>query len=126
MLTKKILIVDDDESIQTVVKFGVQMVVNWDVLIADSGYQGIQTASEQKPDAILLDLMMPDMDGIATFKALQANPQTAKIPVIFLTAQAQTAATKQFNDLGVSGIITKPFNSLDLPDLITKILDWQI
>ena len=126
MPTKKILIVDDDESIQTVVEFGVQMVVDWEVLIARSGYQGIQTASEQNPDAILLDVMMPDMDGIATFKALQANPQTAKIPVILLTAIAQTAERKQFNDLGVSGIITKPFNSLDLPDLITKILDWQI
>ena len=124
MSTKKILIVDDEESIQTVVQFGVQMVVDWEVLIASSGHQGIKTARDQKPDVILLDVMMPDMDGIATFKALQTDPKTAQIPVIFLTAKAQTSERRQFNDLGVSGVITKPFNSLDLPDLITKILDW--
>jgi two-component system, OmpR family, alkaline phosphatase synthesis response regulator PhoP len=69
-------------------------------------------------------VMMPEMDGIATFKALQSNPETQQIPVIFLTAKAQTAEKRQFNDLGVSGVITKPFNSLDLPDQITKILHW--
>jgi CheY-like chemotaxis protein len=68
--------------------------------------------------------MMPEMDGIATFKALQANPITAKIPAIFLTAKAQTAERRQFTDLGVSGTISKPFNSLDLPDRIAKMLNW--
>jgi CheY-like chemotaxis protein len=124
MPIKRILIVDDEECIQTVVKFGVQMLVDWEVLIASSGLQGLKTACDQKPDAILLDVMMPDMDGIATFKALQADPQTTEIPVIFLTAKAQTSERRQFDDLGVSGVITKPFNSLDLPDLIAKILDW--
>ncbi len=124
MPTKRILIVDDEESIQTVVQFGIQMIVDWDVLIASSGPEGIKTACDQSPDAILLDVMMPDMDGIATFRALQSNPQTAEIPVIFLTAKAQTSERRQFNDLGVSGVITKPFNSLDLPDQIAKMLDW--
>lgn len=124
MQKKRILIIDDDESIQTVVQFGIQMVVDWDVLVASSGMQGIKTACDQKPDAILLDVMMPDMDGIATLKAIQANSETAQIPVIFLTAKAQTSERRQFNDLRVNGVITKPFNSLDLPDIITKILDW--
>ena len=124
MPTKRILIVDDEESIQTVVQFGIQMVADWDVLIASSGPQGIKTACDESPDAILLDVMMPDMDGIATFKALQSDPQTSQIPVIFLTAKAQTSERRQFNDLGVSGVITKPFNSLDLPDQIVKMLDW--
>ncbi|HBC40629.1 MAG TPA: two-component system response regulator [Pseudanabaena sp.] len=124
MPRKRILIIDDDESIQTVVQFGIQMVVDWEVLVASSGMQGIKTACDQKPDAILLDVMMPDMDGIATLKAIQANSETAQIPVIFLTAKAQTSERRQFNDLRVNGVITKPFNSLDLPDIITKILDW--
>ena len=124
MPIKRILIVDDEESIQTVVQFGIQMVVDWQVLVASSGMQGIKTACDQKPDAILLDVMMPDMDGIATFKVLQSDPQTAQIPVIFLTAKAQTSEKRQFNDLWVSGVITKPFNSLDLPDQITKMLGW--
>ncbi len=125
MANKRVLIIDDEESIQTVVQFGIQMVAGWDVLTASSGSQGIQTAQTEQPDVILLDLMMPEMDGIATFKLLQSHPQTEQIPVIFLTAQVQTSEKHQFNDLGVSGVIAKPFNSLDLPDQIVKILHWQ-
>ncbi|TYQ23631.1 response regulator [Pseudanabaena sp. UWO310] len=124
MPIKRILVVDDEESIQTVVRFGMQMVADWEVLVASSGMQCMKIADDEKPDAILLDVMMPDMDGLATFKALQSDPHTAQIPVIFLTAKVQTSERRQFNDLRISGVITKPFNSLDLPDLITKILDW--
>jgi CheY-like chemotaxis protein len=121
---KRLLMIDDEEAIQTVVKFGVNMAAGWEVLAANGGKLGIDIAERELPDAILLDVMMPEMDGIATFKALQANPLTANIPVIFLTAKAQTVERRQFNDLGVSGVITKPFNSLDLPEQIAKILHW--
>ncbi len=123
-MTKRILIIDDEETIQTVVQFGIQMAAGWEVLTASSGLTGIQTAQTEKPDVILLDVMMPDMDGITTFKKLQTHPATEQIPVILLTAKAQTAEKRQFNDLGVSGVITKPFNSLDLPEQITRILHW--
>ncbi|BAZ51566.1 complementary adaptation response regulator homolog [Nostoc sp. NIES-4103] len=126
MVSKRILIIDDEESIQTVVQFGIRMAAGWDVFTASSGPKGIQTAQTEQPDVILLDVMMPDMDGIATFKALQSHPETEHIPVIFLTAKAQTSEKRQFHDLGVSGVITKPFNSLDLPDQIAKILHWQL
>jgi CheY-like chemotaxis protein len=121
---KRLLIIDDEEAIRTVVKFGISLAAGWEVLAASNGRMGIDTAERELPDAILLDVMMPEMDGIATFKALQANPITAKIPAIFLTAKAQTAERRQFTDLGVSGTISKPFNSLDLPDRIAKILNW--
>lgn len=124
MLAKRILIIDDDETIQTVVQFGIKMAAGWDVLTAGSGTQGIQTAQREKPDVILLDVMMNDMDGIATFKALQAHAKTEQIPVILLTANAQTIEKRQFNDLGVRGVITKPFNSLNLPEQIAHILHW--
>ncbi|MBH8572538.1 response regulator [Nostocaceae cyanobacterium CENA369] len=126
MATKRVLIIDDEETIQTVVQFGIRMAVGWDVFTASSGPKGIQTAQTEQPDVILLDVMMPDMDGIATFKALQSHPETEHIPVIFLTAKAQTSEKRQFNDLGVSGVITKPFNSLDLPEQIARILHWQL
>jgi CheY-like chemotaxis protein len=125
MTNKRVLIIDDEESIQTVVQFGIQMAAGWHVLTASSGPQGIHTAQAELPDVILLDVMMPEMDGIATFKLLQSHPQTEQIPVIFLTAKAQTSEKRHFNDLGVSGVITKPFNSLDLPDQIVKILHWH-
>jgi two-component system, OmpR family, alkaline phosphatase synthesis response regulator PhoP len=124
MSLKRVLIIDDEETIQTVVQFGIHMAAGWDVMAASSGPKGIQTAQTEKPDVILLDVMMPDMDGIATFKILQSHPATEQIPVIFLTAKAQTSEKRQFQDLGVSGVITKPFNSLDLPELIAKILHW--
>jgi two-component system, OmpR family, alkaline phosphatase synthesis response regulator PhoP len=124
MSTKRILIIDDEETIQTVVQFGIKLAAGWEVLIAGSGAQGIQTAQLEKPDVILLDVMMPDMDGIATFKKLQSHTETKHIPVILLTAMAQTAEKRQFNDLGVSGVITKPFNSLHLPEQIARILYW--
>lgn len=123
-MPKRILIIDDEETIQTVVQFGIKMSAGWEVFTASSGSEGIQTAQTEKPDVILLDVMMPEMDGIATFKELQSRAETEKIPVILLTAKAQTAEKRQFNDLGVSGVITKPFNSLDLPEQITRILHW--
>lgn len=124
MPTKRILIIDDEQTIQTVVQFGIKMAAGWEVLTAGSGPEGIQTAQVEKPDVILLDVMMPEMDGIATLKELQAHAETEHIPIILLTAKAQTAEKRQFNDLGVRGIIIKPFNSLHLPEQIARILHW--
>jgi CheY-like chemotaxis protein len=122
---KRLLMIDDDEAIQIVAQFGFSMAAGWELLAASSGKIGIETAQKELPDAILLDMMMPEMDGIATFQALQANPITAKIPVIFLTAKAQNAEHSQFKDLQISGVIAKPFSSLDLPAQIAKILHWE-
>lgn len=126
MASKRVLIIDDEETIQTVVQFGIRLAAGWDVITASSGPIGISTAQAEHPDVILLDVMMPEMDGISTFKILQSQPETEHIPVIFLTAKAQAAERRQFQDLGVSGVITKPFNSLDLPEQIAKILYWQL
>jgi two-component system, OmpR family, alkaline phosphatase synthesis response regulator PhoP len=122
---KRLLMIDDDEAIQIVAKFGVNMSAGWDLIAVSSGKVGIETAQQELPDAILLDMMMPDMDGIATFQALQANPITAKIPVIFLTAKAHDTEHSQFKDLKISGVIAKPFSSIDLPAQIAKILHWE-
>ncbi|HEY9897192.1 MAG TPA: response regulator [Candidatus Sericytochromatia bacterium] len=124
MPTKRILIIDDEETIQTVVQFGIQMSAGWDVLLASSGAQGIAIAQTEQPDVILLDVVMPAMDGLATFKVLQSHLATKHIPVIFLTAKVQTAEKHQFNTLGSSGVITKPFNALHLPEQIARILHW--
>jgi two-component system, OmpR family, alkaline phosphatase synthesis response regulator PhoP len=124
-MSRRILIVDDEETIQTVAEFGIRMAAGWEVIAVSSGAEGIRTAQAKNPDVILLDIMMPGIDGIATFKALQANTATEKIPVIFLTAKAQTAE-RQFNDMGISGVISKPFNALDLPGQISKILQWPL
>lgn len=122
--TKRVLIIDDEETIQTVVQFGITMMAGWEVLSAGSGEVGIKTAQLTQPDVILLDVMMPDMDGISTFRELQSHAETQNIPVIFLTAKVQTAEKRQFNEWGVSGVIPKPFNALHLPEQISRILQW--
>ena len=111
MTIKRVLIIDDEDAIQKVVQFGLQMAANWEVLTASSGTEGIVKAQSSQPDAILLDVMMPEMDGLATFRELQIHPDTQSIPVIFLTAKAQAAEKRLFNDVGVNGVINKPFNS---------------
>lgn len=121
---KRVLIIDDEEAIQTVVKFGLKMSVGWDVLTANSGLEGIQCAQAEQPDIILLDVMMPEMDGLATFERLRRHPETQSIPVILLTAKAQASEKRVFQKTGVNGVITKPFNSLDLAGEITHILSW--
>ena len=121
---KRILIIDDEEAIQTVVQFGLNLAAGWEVLTASSGLEGIEQAEVALPDMILLDVMMPEMDGLATFQRLRQAPQTRAIPVIFLTAKAQAAEKRVFQNTGVNGVITKPFNSLELATQICRILNW--
>ena len=125
MSSKCLLLIDDEETIQEVVQVGIEIEVGWKVLIASSGLEGIALARKQHPDAILLDIMMPDMDGFSTFSRLQADNTTVSIPVIFLTAKNQPADNKQFQSIGVAGIITKPFNSMTLASRIAQILHWE-
>jgi two-component system, OmpR family, alkaline phosphatase synthesis response regulator PhoP len=124
MTSKRVLIIDDEESIQTVVQFGLKIAAGWEVLVASSGREGIARAQADRPDTILLDVMMPEMDGLATFQELCQNAKTRSIPVILLTAKAQASEKRIFDTVGVNGVITKPFNSLDLAEQICKILNW--
>ncbi len=126
MNDKRILLIDDEEAIQEVVQVGIEIETGWQVAIASSGSEGIAKAVSQQPDAILLDVMMPDLDGISTLSKLKANVKTQSIPVIFLTAKTQAADKNLFQSLGVVGIITKPFNSMTLASRIAKMLQWKL
>ncbi|MEM8807051.1 MAG: response regulator, partial [Cyanobacteria bacterium P01_G01_bin.38] len=112
MAPKQILIIDNEPYIQEVAQISLETVGGWAVLTADSGAAGIATAEKMQPDGILLDVMMPDMDGVATFQALQANPVTQEIPVILLTAKVQAADRRRYEDLGIRATIAKPFDPL--------------
>lgn len=122
---KRILLIDDEETIQEVVQVGIEIETGWQVAIASSGLEGIAVATSQQPDAILLDVMMPEMDGISTLSHLKANASTQSIPVIFLTAKTQAADKTLFQSLGVVGVITKPFNSMTLASRIARMLSWE-
>ncbi|MEL6128774.1 MAG: response regulator [Cyanobacteria bacterium J06627_3] len=126
MKTKRILVIDDEESIQKVVSLSLKMEANWEIICASSGKDGLREAEVQQPDAVLLDVMMPEMDGIATFERLNNNLQTKAIPVILLTAKTGTAEKRLFQKIGVTGVITKPFNPLALASQMAKLLGWQL
>ena len=126
MSTKHILIVDDEDDIREVAQLALEAVGGWRVSTANSGLDGLTKAAVEPPDAILLDVMMPDMDGLETFQKLRANAVTQKIPVILLTAKAQAMDQQRFLQVGVTGIITKPFKAMMLADQIAELLGWVI
>ncbi|MEM1393359.1 MAG: response regulator [Cyanobacteria bacterium P01_H01_bin.150] len=126
MNDKHILLIDDEETIQEVVQVGIEIERGWEVSVASSGLEGIDLAKLRQPDVILLDVMMPDMDGISTLLQLKANSHTQSIPVIFLTAKMQAVDKNQLKNIEIAGVITKPFNSMILASRIAKILEWEL
>jgi CheY-like chemotaxis protein len=124
-MERRILIIDDEEDIRQVAALSLETVAGWEVVLANSGAQGIETAAREKPDAILLDVMMPAMDGPTTFQKLRAHPSTAGIPVLLLTAKVQGSDQRRFASLGVAGVLVKPFDPLTLSRQICQTLGWQ-
>jgi len=121
----KVLFIDDDDDIREVAALSLESVAGWEVITANSGAQGLARAQEHKPDAILLDVMMPGMDGPSTFRELRSNPATAKIPVLLLTAKVQSSDQRRFADLGVEAVLFKPFDPLTLSSQIADVLGWS-
>jgi len=122
---KRVLIIDDEDDIREVASLSLEATRDWEILTASNGKMGIEVAAEQKPDAILMDVMMPEMDGPTTFKHLQLNPDTAGIPVVLLTAKVQGVDQRRFAGLGVAGILFKPFDPLTLAAQLANAVGWQ-
>ena len=122
MSDKHILLVDDEADIREVAGISLEVVGGWRVSKASSGREGIAKALVERPHAILLDVMMPDTDGPTVFERLQEDPRTRDIPVILLTAKAQQADRRRFEELGVAGTLTKPFDPMALSDQVAGIL----
>ena len=124
-MTRRILIIDDEDDIRMVAAMSLETVAGWDVIEANSGRQGIEKASSEQPDAILLDVMMPEMDGPTTLLKLKASGNTAHIPVLLLTAKVQGADQRRFAEMGVEAILFKPFDPLTLALQISTALGWK-
>ena len=125
MTVKRILIVDDEERIRAVVQACLVKLAKWEAIGAASGAEALQIAVAEQPDAILLDVSMPDMDGIETLQQLQANPQTQAIPVIFLTAKVQPVEQAIYQRSGIAGLIVKPFDPVQISRDISRLLGWN-
>ncbi len=123
-MAKRVLIVDDEDDIREVAALSLSSLAGYEVLSADSGSSALVIASNQQPDAILLDVMMPDMDGPTTLRKLQAQPSTANIPVVFLTAKVQPSERARFASLGAAAVLSKPFDPLTLSTELAAALGW--
>ena len=119
------LVVDDDDSVREVTQMALELVAKWHVLAATGGAAAITLAQEHRPDAVLLDLMMPVVDGRATFEALRADERTRDIPVILLTAKLQVGETQAWDDMAVAGVISKPFSPMTLGAEVAAMLGWE-
>lgn len=121
---RRILIIDDEDDIREVAALSLESVAGWTVMTASSGAEGIKTAMAEKPDAILMDVMMPQMDGPTTFKEMQKEPELAHIPVVLLTAKVQGVDQRRFAGLGVAAVLFKPFDPLTLAEQMSVALGW--
>lgn len=122
---KTVLLVDDEDDIREVAQMSLEVTAGWTIAGANSGTAGIEKALELRPDAILLDVMMPDMDGPTTFKKMQEIPELVGTPVILMTAKVQASDLQAFDEIGVSGVIAKPFDPMSLADRVKEILSWS-
>lgn len=117
-----VLIVDDEADIRTIGRISLEDVGGMRVLLARSGEEGLALAASERPDVILLDVMMPGMDGLSTLARLREDPRTADLPVLFVTAKAQPHEVEHYLRAGARGVIAKPFEPLTLPDQLRRAL----
>ncbi len=122
---RRILIIDDEDDIREVAALSLEATAGWQILTARSGAEGIAVATAQRPDAILMDVMMPGVDGPTTFRTMQTIPAIVDIPVILLTAKVQGIDQRRFANLGVAAVLFKPFDPLTLAQQISEVLDWK-
>ena len=118
----KVLIIDDDPDIRFVAAMSLRAGGVIDVVEASSGLDGVGKAREERPDVILLDMMMPLMDGAQTIAALRNQRETATTPVIFLTAKTIVAEIQGMKDLGAAGVLIKPFDPRTLTADVLALL----
>lgn len=117
----RIMMVEDEADIQTIARLSLEVLGKFTVMICDSGAEALAKAPQFQPDLILLDVMMPNMDGPTTLQALRAQASTANIPVIFMTAKMQAHEVAQYQELGALDVIGKPFDPMQLPANIRAI-----
>ncbi|MBC7999057.1 MAG: response regulator [Leptolyngbya sp.] len=125
MNIRKVLLVDDDQHIRRICQVCLTKMGNWQVALAQSGYEGLDLARQDKPDVILLDVMMPGMDGPTTLLKLQEDPNLKDVPVILMTAKVQPQEVEQYTRLGATGVISKPFDPMTLTAEIQRLVDGK-
>ena len=118
----KVLLVDDEDDIRKVGRLSLEAVGKFQTLVAASPAEALEIAAREQPDLILLDMMMPGMDGLTALGELRKIATLAATPVIFMTARVQRAETERYLQAGAIGVIQKPFDPMTLPGEIRQLL----
>ena len=124
-MKRRILVVDDDDAAREAAVHSLQVMAGWEVVEAYCGAQAIESAKQHQPDAILLDVMMPAMDGPAMLGKLRATRATSHIPIVLLTAKVQAVRDGSLSHLPVAAILSKPFDPLRLASQVADALGWE-
>ena len=126
MPKRRLLVVDDEPAIREIAQISLQTIGGWDAVVAGSGTEALARAAAERPDAILLDVMMPGIDGPETVVRLRDEPSTRDIAVVLLTAKVQPSERARLAELpGVAGVIAKPFDPLTLAAQVAEIVGWD-
>jgi two-component system OmpR family response regulator len=120
---KTILYVDDEPDIREVVQMSLSLVAGLDVQVCESGERALQLLPQIGPDLVLLDVMMPGMDGPSTLQRMRSISDFAKIPVVFMTAKAMPQEVARFRELGAVSVIAKPFDPIQLGNQVIAV--WE-
>ncbi len=124
-MKRRILVVDDDDAARQAAAYSLETMAGWDVVQAYCAAQAIESATQHQPDAILLDVMMPAMDGPAMLAKLRATRATSHIPIVLLTAKVQAVHDGSLSHLPVAAILPKPFDPLRLASQVAQALGWD-
>lgn len=122
MQIRTVMLVDDEDDIRAIAELSLGAVGGLETILAASGDEALEKVLETRPDVILLDVMMPGMDGPTMFRHLRADPSTAKIPVIFMTAKVQRREIERYLALGAVAVVPKPFDPMTLADTVREIV----
>ena len=125
MTVPTVLVVDDDDSVREITQLALEVVAGWRILAADRGAAALEIARAERPDAVLLDVMMPEMDGPTTFRHLRGDERTRDIPVILLTAKVLAGERQLWDELAIHGVISKPFDPMTLSTEVSRLLGWE-
>lgn len=119
---RRVMYVEDDPDIRAIAEIALQDVGGFTAVLCESGAEALEVAPGFDPELVLLDVMMPGMDGPATLRALRQLPDMSTVPVIFMTARLQRSEIEEYRELGAAGVIPKPFDPMTLAEQIAEIL----
>jgi two-component system, OmpR family, response regulator len=122
---RTILYVEDDPDIQAVARLALEAVGGYDVIVCSSGEEALRAAAIRLPDLILLDVMMPGLDGPSTLSAFRGDELLSDVPIVFVTAKVQVSEVEHYKSLGALDVIAKPFDPMRLSSIVQEIWDTR-